>query len=136
MSPAMVAAAAVAGEVDRRARPGGVMSEIVQITGRAMPVRGDDIDTDRNHAGAVPRAITFEGLEQHVFEDDRKRPRIRSTTRDTRGVDPDRQLELWLRIFPRAAHAGTPALGITRGHRRIVSPRSSSATPRSSGCHA
>jgi 3-isopropylmalate/(R)-2-methylmalate dehydratase small subunit len=48
------------------------MSEIVQITGRAMSVRGDDIDTDRIMPARFLRAITFEGLEEHVFAVDRK----------------------------------------------------------------
>ena len=48
------------------------MSEIVQVTGRAMSLRGDDVDTDRIMPARFLRAITFDGLEQHVFEDDRK----------------------------------------------------------------
>jgi 3-isopropylmalate/(R)-2-methylmalate dehydratase small subunit len=48
------------------------MSAIAQITGRGLPVRGDDIDTDRIMPARFLRAITFDDLEQHVFEDDRK----------------------------------------------------------------
>ena len=49
------------------------MSEgaILQVTGRALPLRGDDIDTDRIMPARFLKAITFKGLEAHLFEDDR-----------------------------------------------------------------
>lgn len=47
------------------------------ISGRLMPLRGDDIDTDRILPSRFMRDLTFDNLGQHVFSDDRMQLRLR-----------------------------------------------------------
>ena len=44
---------------------------ITRIEGRGLPLRGDDIDTDRIMPARFLVSVSFEGLERHLLEDER-----------------------------------------------------------------
>ena len=48
------------------------LAKIIEVTGRAVPVDGDDIDTDRIIPARFMKCVTFDGLGEYVFHDVRR----------------------------------------------------------------
>jgi 3-isopropylmalate/(R)-2-methylmalate dehydratase small subunit len=63
------------------------MNTITSLSGRGIPLRGNDIDTDRIMPARFLKVVSFEGLEKHLFEDDRRTNREQHPFSDIRYHD-------------------------------------------------
>jgi 3-isopropylmalate/(R)-2-methylmalate dehydratase small subunit len=63
------------------------ITKITFVEGRGLPMRGDDIDTDRIIPARFLRSITFDGLEENVFIDERAGSASAARTHGTHPFD-------------------------------------------------
>ena len=55
-----------------------MLEKFTVIRGKAVPLRGEDIDTDRILPARFMKVLTFEGLGQYLFYDERDTPIMRN----------------------------------------------------------
>ena len=56
------------------------VERISLVTGTALPLPGNNIDTDRIIPARFLRSVSFDGLEHHLFEDDRAQVEVQGGT--------------------------------------------------------
>ena len=102
------------------------IEKIVRVAGPGLPLRGNDIDTDRIIPARFLRSVSFEGLERHLFEDDIAQTRSQGVTHpltDARFENASILVvnaQLRVRVFEGTRAAGDPPQRVQRRGRRIV----------------
>ena len=74
---------------------------ILSVSGRGLPVRGNDIDTDRIMPARFLVSVSFEGLERHVFEDDPGSTRRRASPERASGLSSANRSQRSFKVTPR-----------------------------------